>query len=316
MWIGRRDPMTTTQRRGPFKLLALVAGVAIVGSLLLPGSLFPALLVLIFLVAIYTIILGGARRSDEGGEVGRFSSLRLAPAWSKVPEGALIGLALWELGLNPLAAGFAGFAFGLLTSLFDSKAKQGIGRKAKLTLAEAIKLCVGTFAIISAVTGLANDNACREGLTPTYFGILVVAIGFALLLAVVSWAARFATLREVHWGTWMLAMLGLLELVAWGIAPVGQDVLSDAPVWSLVAACVCLAAIAIIGAWNPELVATLVGLGVLFGAVWFAGASEFWGVESSELCRDREEQLGVLLATAVGVVLGGGVGKTARTASK
>ena len=123
-------------------------------------------------------------------------------------------------------------------------------------------IVVGVVALVFGLGVFWKGDECTDRLGKPAIVAMVVVLSATSALAVVIWVVKKATLRRSNIGAYLLALVGLVELVKFAAVPSGTPVLGGAPGWTLIVVAIGFTAVAFLGAINPLLAESFVGGGV------------------------------------------------------
>lgn len=293
------------QSRSPLRLVAYLACALIAGSLFAPalaGWLGPVGIG-VLLVAVYLQMFKRPVGRPARDPMRRLSGYAVRSSFTAIPEAALLASALWAVGAaspnstDSAAAGLIGVLLGLGWARLG-----GISKSAH----QVTKGIVGGVGLVASISGLIRGDACAEGLAPAAIVVVGLVTAASLSMAVLVGVLKSATLRQPNAAAYALAMVGLIELVEFAVAPVGESLLEELPAWSalpLVGAALFLAGLAAI---NPKAVEAMLGVGIAVGATYLLALSgrlelQAFGVD----CRSVVPQLVFILAfTGMALLVG------------
>lgn len=299
-------PMSSNRQLSPLRLVAYFAGAVIVVSLFAPsavGVLGPIGL-FVMLVAVYLQMFKRTRGRPPKDAARRVSGYVVRDGYRRLPEATLLALAIWSIAAAPSSflgavdAAWLGAIAGLVWAVIT---------RATPTLAQdVLKAIVGAAGFCLSVWGLLKTDECSDALpaSTVRLGLFFLLALVAVALAVRVW--KFATLRKAKPGAFFLAVVGLLDLLEFAIAPAGEVIINDlpGPVFALLIALALFAAA--LCAINPAGAEAMLGLGIAAGVVYLLllKLSQSDVLVGSD-CVDVMPQLVMVTVFALAVVLVG-----------
>lgn len=248
-------------------MVLLVAGSIIVASLVVPGHPAIGLIGLFggfFVIAslLFKRPLGRPPKSASR----RISGYATVDSVSAPFQNVLVAVALWQAaellpqrvvtGSEMAVAGLvSGLCWGLLARL---------GANA---VAEVVGAVLSAAALAAFVGSAWSGNEClgveaRVGL----YAVVATVVGTAAVAALVA-MTQWATLRRASLGSYALAIVGLVELAQFAVAPTGE-VLDAVPWWAWPIGVTGFCAVAFLTAVNPRAATSLVGAMVALAALY------------------------------------------------
>jgi hypothetical protein len=196
----------------------------------------------------------------------RLSGYKVRAGYTLLPEPSLLALALWaiaEVPTDPTTPSNAA-VFGAFAGLAWAGAT-----RMSLSLVRALKGAIGALGLAASFSALARGDECSEALAGGVAALigLIMAAAFSTAILVGFW--KHATLRKADLPSFVLAALGLIELVEFAVAPAGQEIVTDLSggiVPTLLLAGILLAAA--LSAINPRVTEAMLGVGVALGVAY------------------------------------------------
>lgn len=227
----------------------------------------------------------------------RLSGYRVRPSVAGFPEAVLLGAAVWELTAG--ATGRAttsgeGVVLGLALG-----AAWAVVRRTSVNVGEIVKSLVGIAALTSSLAVLTFGSECSPGLSPVQLALVSAVLAGSLLTAVLLGFWKVATLRRPSAGSYLMALVALVELGRFAIAPAGEsllDNLSGAAAGALVLGVVL---VALLSAINPRGAEAMVGAGVAIGGVYLPAVGTQLETTQGPSCHSFTQQLILVAAFTV-----------------
>jgi hypothetical protein len=246
------------------KLLIIVVGVVIAGSLLGQSQLAGSVAALVLVVGVLLVVLSGLGGSKKDSLAG-FARKATPPADSLFSI-VLAGLAAAKITAAP------GFPLGV-SLVFTVAMALGMG-----FLPSAAGIVLGTGGGAAAVILAATREDCRMGASTLAVAAAVMVAALLGIVLVVSGVIGVSVPRTYRpkLGDWALLGFGLVSLTLFVASPVGLEVWVDPPPWALAAAFGLILVIGIYSAVQPRLVKALTATAMMLATFILAAYEQIY----------------------------------------
>jgi len=260
--------MSKSRQLTPLRLIAYLAGATIVVSLFAPsalGVLGPVGL-FVLLVAVYMTMFKRPVGRPSKDTARRLSGYTVRSGYTLLPESALLALALWAIAsamAEPTGASGAA-VFGVVAGAVWA----GLTR-VSLPAARVAKGVLGAIGLLASFSALAQGDDCSDALPNGAIALIGVVLVASFGTAAVVGFWKRATLRKADLPSFVMAALGLVELIEFAVAPAGQEIITDLPgglAPALLVGGLLLAAA--LTAINPRATEAMLGVGVAVGVTY------------------------------------------------
>ena len=289
---------------GPGRILLCLGVLVILVSVFVPSAtqwLGPVGL-MAGLIGVYAFMFKRPVGRPSRDAARRISGYIVRPSVMVVPEAVLLGFAFWELwsaspgsvptpGSLAISGAFLGVAWGFASRV--------------MAVREIGKVLVGGCALVVSFQNLVRGDQCFEPLSAVTKSVLTLLLLGSVAVAALFGFWKWATLRRANVGAYLLALLGLIELVQFAFTPAGEDIFDDAPIWAYVILVAGFIAVAAVSAFNPAGAQALIGTGIAAGSLYLVVVGTQLQLDIGVGCRAYGHQFALVGSFTVAAFLSG-----------